>query len=98
MSRARAFPQALSEFRDTEPGSLPFGALQLVIGTSAVAAPERAPVLPKAPVLLADARRPAEPIIARASDAHVPRGTQRHDDHSCVCFDRCCGSTVRPGC
>lgn len=33
-----AFRQALSEFRDTEPGSLLFGALQLVIGTSAVAA------------------------------------------------------------
>jgi hypothetical protein len=33
-----AFRQALSEFRDTEPGSLLFGALQLVIGTSAVVA------------------------------------------------------------
>ncbi len=33
-----AFRQALSELRDTEPGSLLFGALQLVIGTSAVAA------------------------------------------------------------
>ncbi len=32
-----AFRQALSEFRDTEPGSLLFGVLQLVIGTSAVA-------------------------------------------------------------
>jgi hypothetical protein len=31
-----AFRQALSEFRDTAPGSLLFGALQLVIGTSAV--------------------------------------------------------------
>lgn len=33
-----AFRQALSEFRDTEPGSLLFGMLQLVIGTSAVVA------------------------------------------------------------
>jgi len=33
-----AFRQAVSEFRDTEPGSLLFGALQLVIGTSAVVA------------------------------------------------------------
>ena len=33
-----AFRQALSELRDTEPGSLLFGVLQLVIGTSAVAA------------------------------------------------------------
>ena len=33
-----AFRQALGEFRDTEPGSLLFGALQLVIGTSAVVA------------------------------------------------------------
>ncbi|MBL0170371.1 MAG: hypothetical protein IPP90_06485 [Gemmatimonadaceae bacterium] len=33
-----AFRQALNELRDTEPGSLLFGALQLVIGSSAVAA------------------------------------------------------------
>ncbi len=33
-----AFRQALSELRDTEPGSLLFGVLQLVIGASAVAA------------------------------------------------------------
>jgi hypothetical protein len=33
-----AFRQALAEFRDTEPGSLLFGALQLVIGTSAAVA------------------------------------------------------------
>ena len=33
-----AFRQALSEFRQTEPGSLLFGTLQLVIGTSAVVA------------------------------------------------------------
>jgi ABC-type cobalt transport system substrate-binding protein len=33
-----AFRQALSEFRSTEPGSLLFGVLQLVIGTSAIAA------------------------------------------------------------
>ncbi len=33
-----AFRQALSELRQTEPGSLLFGVLQLVIGTSAVAA------------------------------------------------------------
>jgi hypothetical protein len=33
-----AFRQALGEFRDTEPGSLLFGVLQLVIGTSAVVA------------------------------------------------------------
>ncbi len=33
-----AFRQALSEFRQTQPGSPLFGALQLVIGTSAVAA------------------------------------------------------------
>lgn len=33
-----AFRQALSEFGDTEPGSLLFGVLQLVIGTSAVMA------------------------------------------------------------
>lgn len=33
-----AFRLALGEFRDTEPGSLLFGALQLVIGTSAVVA------------------------------------------------------------
>ncbi len=33
-----AFRQALHEFRDTEPGSLLFGALQLVIGTSAAVA------------------------------------------------------------
>jgi peptidoglycan/LPS O-acetylase OafA/YrhL len=33
-----AFRQALNEFRDTEPGSLLFGALQLVIGTSAAVA------------------------------------------------------------
>lgn len=33
-----ALRQALSELRDTEPGSLLFGALQLVIGTSAVVA------------------------------------------------------------
>ena len=33
-----AFRQALNEFRDTEPGSLLFGTLQLVIGTSAVVA------------------------------------------------------------
>jgi len=33
-----AFRQALGEFRDTEPGSLLFGALQLVIGISAVVA------------------------------------------------------------
>ena len=32
-----AFRQALSELRQTEPGSLLFGVLQLVIGTSAVA-------------------------------------------------------------
>jgi hypothetical protein len=149
-----AFRQALGEFRDTEPGSLLFGALQLVIGTSAVvaaiglvkrarwappsvaiwgvstaallavqplfepmdpgaqrsiwlgaaavgvaaagvswfayrlsrgaaasrASAERAPVLPPAPVLLTEARRPAEPIIARAPDAHASRGTQRHDE------------------
>jgi hypothetical protein len=31
-----AFRQALGEFRDTEPGSLLFGALQVVIGTSTV--------------------------------------------------------------
>jgi hypothetical protein len=33
-----AFSQALGEFSDTEPGSLLFGVLQLVIGTSAVVA------------------------------------------------------------
>jgi hypothetical protein len=33
-----AFSQALGEFGDTEPGSLLFGVLQLVIGTSAVGA------------------------------------------------------------
>ena len=33
-----AFRQALGEFRDTEPGSLLFGVLQLVIGISAVVA------------------------------------------------------------
>jgi hypothetical protein len=33
-----AFRQALAEFRDTEPGSLLFGALQLMIGTSAAVA------------------------------------------------------------
>jgi hypothetical protein len=33
-----AFRQALGEFRDTEPGSLLFGVLQLVIGTSAMVA------------------------------------------------------------
>ena len=33
-----AFRQALNEFRDTEPGSLLFGALQLVIGASAAVA------------------------------------------------------------
>ena len=33
-----AFPQVLSEFRDTEPGSLLFGVLHLVIGTSAAVA------------------------------------------------------------
>jgi len=32
-----AFPQVLSEFRSTEPGSWLFGALHLVIGTSTVA-------------------------------------------------------------
>jgi hypothetical protein len=149
-----AFRQALSEFRDTEPGSLLFGALQLVIGTSAVAAAiglvkrarwaapsvaiwgvatvtllavqplfepmdaaaqwsiwlgaaavgvvavgvgwfarrldrgaaassaaaARASVLPPAAVLLAEARRPAEPIIGRAPDAPVARGTKRHEE------------------
>jgi hypothetical protein len=109
--------------RDTEPGSLLFGALQLVIGTSAVVAAiglvkrarwaagsvevwgvaagvswfarrihrgdvaaramaGRAPDLPPTPVLLAEARRPAEPIDSRAPEAHVSRGTQRHDDRS----------------
>lgn len=148
-----AFRQALSEFRDTEPGSLLFCALQLVIGTSAVvsaiglvkrtrwAAPslatfgvaaaallavqplfepmdaggqqsiwlgaavvgvaaacvswfayrlhrgeavsrataETAAVPPSTPVSLAEARQPAEPLIARVPDAHVSGGTQRND-------------------
>ena len=34
---SNALPQVLSEFRSTEPGSLLFGAFQVVIGTSAVA-------------------------------------------------------------
>ena len=35
---SNAFRQALNEFRDTEPGSLLFGVLQVVIGASAAAA------------------------------------------------------------
>lgn len=38
LSSTSAFRQALGEFGDTEPGSLLFGVLQLVIGTSAVVA------------------------------------------------------------
>lgn len=149
-----AFRQALSEFGDTEPGSLLFAVLQLVIGTSAVAAAiglvrrkrwaapsaaiwgvataallavqplfepmdtdaeqsiwlasagvvvvaagvswfahrfrqagarsraesEHATVEPPVPVLLDDARQPAEPIIDRAGGAHVSRGTAGRDE------------------
>ncbi|MCU0648488.1 MAG: hypothetical protein MUF00_10865 [Gemmatimonadaceae bacterium] len=148
-----AFRQALSEFRDTEPGSLLFGVLQVVIGTSAVAgavglirrarwaAPavivcgvaavallgvqplfepmepdaqqsialgaaivgvaaaavgwfaqrlhrdhvaSRAPgpqdlVPSPAPVLLSDARPPAESFVVPAPDAHAGRDTRHHD-------------------
>ena len=151
-----AFRQVLSEFGDTEPGSLLFGALQLVIGTSAVAAAiglvtrarwaapfvaiygvatvallavqplfepmdsgatwsiwlsavavgaaaagvgwfahrlargaaapraaeARAPVQPPVTVLLAEARRPAEPVIGRGPDTHVFRDTENRDERT----------------
>ncbi|MCE9603136.1 MAG: hypothetical protein K8S21_13105 [Gemmatimonadetes bacterium] len=149
-----AFRQALSEFHDTEPGSLLFGALQVVIGISAVVAAiglvrrsrwaspsvaiwgvataallavqplyepmdsgarwsiwlgaaavgvaaagvswfarglqrgdaasravtARADVEPPAPGLLVEGRQPVEPIVARAPDAHVHRGTEGQDE------------------